>query len=282
MPDLSGVFVAGACSGITSDALTHPISTIKARLYTTNLPPGTPAPSTLAVFREVAMKEGVSKLYTGFSVTVLSAPGRAFYFGGYEVSKRAIATLAPSAKDHPLSHFLSGVAAQGSGSLVWVPMDVMKERLQVQTNSTARPYTGAFNCGRRVIMEEGVGNLYRGFWLHQALWGPFNAVFWPLFEYSKSLLPARLQNGEQGLAGTAICSLGSAALAGFVTNPMDLAKVRLQTNPQYRNTLDCVSGLVQTEGFTALWRGAGARVAWIAPNMMLTMTLFDLFSSMFI
>ena len=63
----------------------------------------------------------------------MAAPGQALYFAGYEAA-RAIGDKSA------LANFLAGGCAQLAGSLAWVPMDVIKERLQIegkiQTNET--------------------------------------------------------------------------------------------------------------------------------------------------
>ena len=121
-------------------------------------------------------------------------------------------------------------------------------------------------------------NLYRGVLLHQGLWGPFNAVFFPLYERSKRAWTEGGVGVAGGLGATAVCSLVSAAVAGLVTNPMDVVKVRLQTNPGITSARECAQLLWAHEGAGGFMRGAGARVLWISPSLMLTMTLFEAFS----
>ena len=53
-----------------------------------------------------------------------AAPAQGLYFVGYESSK----SMLPKT---PWSSFVAGVCAQLCGSVAWVPMDVVKERLQV-------------------------------------------------------------------------------------------------------------------------------------------------------
>ena len=49
---------------------------------------------------------------------------KALYFCGLEACKAVLPT-------HPAASFMAGVGAQLCGSVAWVPMDVVKERLQV-------------------------------------------------------------------------------------------------------------------------------------------------------
>jgi hypothetical protein len=254
----------------------------------------------------IAQKEGWRKLYTGFGVTVMTGPARALYFGGYEFAKVQGAKILGN--DHPFVPTAAGPFAQFCGSLLWVPMDVVKERMQVQkdfkipppsfTSPTTAPttaatsisqqqqlprYTGTLNAATRILAEEGIRSLYRGFFLHQFLWGPFNAIYWPILETLRTnLSQAHLgkkekQKGEKSLPLHLypLTALVAGAVAGGLTNPMDMIKARLQTQKQYKNAMDCFKQTVSQEGPKALFRGALARVLWISPNMMLTMTIYD-------
>jgi hypothetical protein len=88
------------------------------------------------------------------------------------------------------------------------------------------------------------------------------------------------------------CAAGGAA--SFVTSPLDMAKLRLQVQRandaasagagapaspplgfRYRNIVHGLRSIVAQEGWAALFRGAGARVAFHAPSTALTMTLFE-------
>ena len=139
--------------GFAADAITHPLSTAKARLQVQQ--PGSAGAyrSTAHALSEIVRHEGFrcglafvpsllacacrSKVYAGFGVVVAAAPARAVYFGAcvcdlrahpsvcepagaYEATKR---TLGP---DSSIVHSLAGSLAQLSGSLIWVPMDVVK------------------------------------------------------------------------------------------------------------------------------------------------------------
>lgn len=62
----------------------------------------------------------------------LTIPAHALYFSGYESSK---GFLGRHFADGPLTNFLSGFWADVMGSLIWTPMDVVKQRLQVSDRS---------------------------------------------------------------------------------------------------------------------------------------------------
>ena len=86
--------------------------------------------------------------------------------------------------------------------------------------------------------------------------------------------------------------ISSAALAGStasaITNPLDLAKVRLQVEVRshlskhapsvstHKHSLwSVLSKVYRQEGFAGLWRGAFARVLFHTPSTAITMALFE-------
>lgn len=84
-------------------------------------------------------------------VIAAAAPGQALYFAGYE----AVRALS-SDKSNGLVNFGAGVCAQLCGSLAWVPMDVVKERLQIEGQmKTNEVYSGSFNALQQIIRHEG-------------------------------------------------------------------------------------------------------------------------------
>lgn len=55
--------------------------------------------------------------------------------------------------------FISGAVAGVSEILVMYPLDVVKTRQQLATNSD---YNGTINCLRKIVKEEGFSRLYKG------------------------------------------------------------------------------------------------------------------------
>jgi hypothetical protein len=374
------VIVGGFVSGILSDAVTYPLSTVKVRLQVMSVgknvaktpiqeaaarvasttaaaaatatttaggAAATATPSVLAtasarpiptgtfsLLRHIAVNEGASRLYTGFSINLLTGPGRALYFGAYEACYKYLnqflqtsastssafggSSSSSSSKDdekrQALARGVAGPLAQLAGSLIWVPMDCCKERMQAQLSTTgssaagSQPqYRGPFNVASRVVAEEGFRALYRGFTLHQMLWGPFNALFFPMLGGMGESIEAMRQkqhcSNNSSSTGSNAASLSAlspspssssaqpyqrewwitplsaftaASIAGFLTAPLDTIKTRLQTNTQYKSGRDCVRQMLRDESWQAMWRGATTRAIWIGPNMMITVSLYEI------
>jgi solute carrier family 25 iron transporter 28/37 len=172
--------LAGAVAGAIADCFTHPLSTVKTRLQCQGamLKDGAGG-SAGGVFYKgpisgmafIARTEGFRSLYKGIGIVVAgAAPGQALYFAGYETVKRV-------GGSHPVTNFLGGVTAQICGSLAWVPMDVVKERLQIEGQiKTVETYGGSMNALKQIVAKEGFMGLYRAYWLHQLTWAPINGL----------------------------------------------------------------------------------------------------------
>lgn len=76
---------------------------------------------------------------------------------------------------------------------------------------------------RSIYQHEGIGALWRGFLLAQLVWGPYNAVYLPMWEGTKRLC-VKLSGAESveklGVHYELGSSFVSAAFAAGLTNPM--------------------------------------------------------------
>ena len=339
--------LAGAAAGALPRILTHPLDTCKARIQVR-----TPSASAklrgglIAELVHSARSEGVRSLYRGFPTAFWgAAPAGCLYFGCYEACKDALSPyVGPAGSGSAATaHLLAGLVAEAASCVLWVPIDVVKERLQVQStlwkeagagtanaNAGGAPprgksmllYRGNVDAFASIISNEGVRGLYRGYGATLLSFGPFSAIFFMLNEQFKAAWVRwsglDLQGkGPEALLYPTLCFASSGAAAGsiaaFITNPMDMAKLRLQVQrgaiaanaanaaastaaasasatansatassttfstswPQYKSLLDGMTQIVRKEGAAALFKGAFARVAFQAPTTTIAITSFE-------
>ena len=107
--------------------------------------------------------------------------------------------------DGPASHLLAGVGAEAVACVVFVPVDVVKERCQVHS------YTSSYECFRTVLKKEGPRALYRGY--APTLWsfGAFSGLYWAFYEQ------LRPSDTSVSFADALPCALGAGA-AGVVAD----------------------------------------------------------------
>jgi hypothetical protein len=158
--------VAGAASGLVARVVTYPADTVKARLQVQGaaaaaaaarhgLAPGshTAAPhytGALDAARCMLLREGPPSLYRGFGAVLLGVlPANASYFGGYELGKRLVPAGWGVGGD-----MATGAIAQLLAGAVYTPVDIIKERMQVQAiMGGAYKYRGPLDALRALLAE---------------------------------------------------------------------------------------------------------------------------------
>jgi len=100
------------------------------------------------------------------------------------------------------------------------PLDVVKQRLQLGF------YRGVFDCFQKVLKYEGVRALFVSFPTTLLMNIPYGGVMVAANESFKTVLNP---TGERNIPAFFISGAGAGALAALVTNPLDVAKTRLQT-----------------------------------------------------
>ncbi|KAL7496769.1 hypothetical protein ACHAWT_004916 [Skeletonema menzelii] len=259
----------------------------------------------------------------------IGTPGTVLYLTGYAYFRDAFSSLASNwggssgstfnnSNNKPILshgqefavHFSSGMLAEAVTCIVYVPVDVVKERMQVQSreslvshnDSLRKPqsyhYNGSLDALQQIIRTEGMKGIYRGYWATLASFGPFSALYFVFYErckvWSKEMLQKnktghanaqRMDDGDLPLHYLIACSAGAGALASWLTSPLDLAKLRLQVQrgqtaaaantiqtTQYQGMFDCLQAAYKKG---ELFRGAGARVLHFAPATTVTMTAYE-------
>jgi len=178
-------FLAGAGAGMIADSVVHPVDTVRARLQTGKTDVGT-----FRTFSQILTKEGWRALYRGFGIVVaFTTPAHALYFLGYEFGKKFLSPKTPIENKSSLVHFTSGVFAECLGSLIWTPMDVVKQRLQVKSvHNNELQYRNSFHGIVTILKQEGLIGLYRGLGASIATYAPFVGIYFVCYEKSKKII----------------------------------------------------------------------------------------------
>ncbi|KAF1804169.1 mitochondrial carrier domain-containing protein [Mucor lusitanicus] len=172
---------------------------------------------------------------------------------------------------------IAGTIGGWAQVVVGHPPDTIKVRLQTQPNPPI--YSGAMDCVRKLIKEEGPKGLYRGVMSPLAGIGFCNAVMFMANGWSRRML----QNGDEkrvlsifeiGVAG----SMAGSVMA-FLNCPIELLKVKLQTQdpkgfvnasgkhePAYKGVIDCGIRTVRAQGFGGIYRGMGITLMRDTPS----------------
>ncbi|GAX77421.1 hypothetical protein CEUSTIGMA_g4866.t1 [Chlamydomonas eustigma] len=215
--NLWSTLFAGPVAGVCSRFCVYPFDTVKARLQIQPRETGGTLQykGTADAFLKILRKDGPQGLYRGFPVAAAgSIPANMAYFGGYELGKSLLPAGMGVSGDLAV-----GAVAQMVAGMVFTPVDVIKERLQVQEliassssssssigdrlgagrtaggmkiggSSPGSPLQpglrgGTVTAVRALISERGVLGLMRGYWATNAVWIPWNMLFVAFNEQAK-------------------------------------------------------------------------------------------------
>lgn len=281
---------------------THPLDTLKAQVQVHVSRVGGAAGSE-SVALQILRQSSARSLYQGMTMAVLGAvPAGALYMSTYEWIKPGCERALPGSK--LAADFCAGMGAEAVSCVLWCPVDVVKERLQVQKDMRGLyHYDGPADAIRQVLRSEGVLGLYRAYGATLVAFGPQTAINLALFEAveqkAKEAYLRRL--GARGHAESAKdvklppwllfgCACVSGLTACLVTTPLDLAKLRMQVvragrnvkgeeaisrQPfNYRHIWDALRQIAVQEGPRALFKGAGLRCLLWVPQTAIFLSTF--------
>ncbi|KAL6175429.1 hypothetical protein ACLB2K_052070 [Fragaria x ananassa] len=293
-------FMWGGIAGAFGEGMMHPIDTVKTRIQSQAIFSASQhQKSILQMVRTVWAVDGLKGFYRGIApgVTGSLATG-ATYFGVIESTKKWIQESHPNLGGH-WAHFIAGAVGDTLGSFVYVPCEVMKQRMQVQgtkaswssamlkDNISMKPgiqmydyYTGMFQAGCSIWKEQGPRGLYAGFGSTLARDVPFAGLMVMFYEGLKDLTEygkkkyIHNQNFHinSSLEGLILGGLAG-GLSSFLTTPFDVIKTRLQVQGstlRYNGWWDALRSIWITEGAKGMFRGSIPRVTWYIPASALT------------
>jgi hypothetical protein len=312
--------LGSATAGIVSRLFTHPLDTAKARLQAptvASVNSGSSAPKTyhgvVDVLTKTFRKEGIRGWYRGFGAVIVGGtPGTMLYLCSYEIAKERLSSTKKDFSGELMVHFSSGMLAEAIACIVYVPVDVIKERLQVQRSITlaegsvagSNHYNGGMDALKKILRTEGLSGIYKGYGATMASFGPFSAIYFSLYEQFKGTTRQYLRRNSTSRDTTdpiemeeipfphlVACSATSGAIASWLTSPLDMAKLRLQIQrgnlashgpnapsnsaTSYNGMIDCLRTVFRQGGIRGLWVGAGARVLHFAPATTITMVSYE-------
>ncbi|KAF3788289.1 Solute carrier family 25 member 44 [Nymphaea thermarum] len=274
---------AGLFTGIT--VALYPVSVVKTRLQVA--PKDAVERNALSVVRSILKTEGIPGLYRGFGIVITGAiPARIIFLTSLETTKAATLKLTEqfNLSEPTQAAIANGVAGLTSSLLsqaVFVPLDVVSQKLMVQGYSGNMRYSGGLDVARRILKSDGFRGLYRGFGLSIMTYSPSSAVWWASYGSSQRyiwrdadgyLLLSRLlgyaaDNKELApkqweiVLVQATGGIIAGATASFVTTPLDTIKTRRQVMEveKRETTRQAIRRLIAEDGWKGLYRGLGPR-----------------------
>ncbi|KAK9271770.1 hypothetical protein L1049_002133 [Liquidambar formosana] len=264
---------AGLFTGVT--VALYPVSVVKTRLQVASR--DTVERNTFSVIRGILRTDGIPGLYRGFGTVITGAiPARIIFLTALETTKvAAFRMVEPFKLSEPtqaaVANGIAGMTASLFSQAVFVPIDVVSQKLMVQGYSGHAKYNGGLDVARKVLKSDGIRGFYRGFGLSVMTYSPSSAVWWASYGSSQRIIWRFLGHGTEpeGAAPSqrtimlvqATGGIIAGATASFITTPLDTIKTRLQVmGHEKRSTArQVVKGLIADDGWKGLYRGLGPR-----------------------
>ncbi|XP_034500837.1 solute carrier family 25 member 45 isoform X1 [Ailuropoda melanoleuca] len=163
------------------------------------------------------------------------------------------------------------------------PFDLIKVRLQNQTESRARPgsppprYRGPVHCAASICQEEGPRGLFRGAWALTLRDTPTLGIYFVTYEW---LCRQSAPDGQNPSSATVLVAGGFAGITSWaVATPLDVIKSRMQmAGPKhrvYRGVLDCMARSARQEGLGVFFRGLTINSARAFPVNAVTFLSYE-------
>lgn len=275
-------FIAGCLGGCAGVAVGHPFDTVKVRLQTQDFQ-NPKYRGTWHCITDTIKHESLRGLYKGMSSPMAGvAFVNAIVFGVHGNMVKHIQN-----PDSLRSQMLCGAVAGFSQSIVTSPMELVKTRVQLQTEAcvttkslscaatssstvtNCSSYTSPVDCIKKIVTTEGWRGLFRGQFITVCRDVPGFSSYFLSYEY----LSRSWASDDGSVSPAVVLAAGgfAGALSWLVTYPIDMVKSRLQADgvggvSKYRGIAHCLKSSVATEGVGVLFRGLNSSLIRAFPT----------------
>ena len=296
-----------------ADSAMHPLDTVKTKQQATSL--NIRSTAQRISFKSTLQKEGVQKgLYAGYSAAMLgSFPSTAVFFGTYEYIKTVL--IDQKQYNETLVYLLAGFSGDLVSSVIYVPSEVLKTRLQLQgkLNVGLYGYKSLRDAIYKIYKTEGIAAFFYGYKATLSRDLPFSALQFAFYEKFRqyALQVQKSNNGytdqdahkhthsafvgedeELSLVSELLTGASAGGLAGIITTPLDVMKTRIQTDNsrpgdknnfspnsqtqgQSHQILKGIRTVYQKEGLLGLFSGVGPRFVWTSIQSSIMLFLYQ-------
>ncbi|CAF0848755.1 unnamed protein product [Rotaria sp. Silwood1] len=269
-------FTLGSIAGAVGATVVYPIDLVKTRMQNqrTSIIGERLYHSSIDCFKKVIRHEGIFGLYRGLIPQLVGvAPEKAIKLTVNDFIRDRL-TLADGTIPF-WAEIIAGGCAGASQVTFTNPLEIVKIRLQVagEIHSVRRP------AASEVVRELGFRGLYKGARACFLRDIPFSAIYFPTYAHNKRRFAD--EHGYNDPKSLFISALLAGIPAAGLCTPADVVKTRLQVQARkgqtkYNGLIDAFKKIYIEEGWTAFWKGAGARMFRSSPQFGFTLLTYEL------
>jgi solute carrier family 25 protein 39/40 len=246
---------------------------------------------TVDAFVKISKTEGLSSLWAGLSPTlVLAVPTTVIYFTTYEQLRSKLSSFSTSTAINQNSgqsvptwvHLTSGGLARIWAVTIVSPLELIRTKMQSQKMRFFQVRLAL----SELIKSKGIFGLWNGYTATLLRDVPFSALYWPLYEFSKSVLcqdKSHVTFLETFLSGAA-----AGIVASTVTLPFDVIKTMKQIDMgdkdilgKGKTNLAIAREVVEKQGVRGLFSGLTPRILKVAPACAIMISSYEFCKSFF-
>jgi solute carrier family 25 S-adenosylmethionine transporter 26 len=270
--------LCGSFATALGDFLMHPLDTIKIMQQSGKVKGGL-----FQVARQIFKDSGIAGFYPGVTAYVMGdGLSGAVKFASFEVSKKWLEERTDESQ-HGMVQFLCAAGAMIACSVVLVPGEVIKTRMQAGT------IDNMFAGIASIVKNDGIAGLYQGYFSTLLRDVPYTMLELGLYENIKSSIQRynqrqqQQQNGGKGAGKDVVLSrkdeLIAAAITGgitgYLTTPLDVIKTKLMLASGGAAAPGFMAVLAETYKSREVFLGVVARVSWILPFTAFYLPVYD-------
>jgi len=172
-----------------------------------------------------------------------------------------------SKDDGYMVNFAKNIAsggAAGAMSLCFVySLDYARTKLANDLKSAKggeRQYNGLIDVYSKTLKSDGIQGLYRGFVISCVGIIAYRGCYFGFYDTLKPML----LGDDASLGASFMLGYGVTVVSGIISYPVDTIRRRMMMTSgqavKYKGSMDCAVQVLKTEGFSSLFKGAGANV----------------------
>jgi len=249
---------------------------------------------TLDAIVKISRTEGISSLWSGLSPTlVLAVPTTMIYFTAYEKLKFVISDqyvkyqqLRGVTQDAAASPMWASLTAGGLARTFAVTIVNPLELVRTKMQSQRMKLTQVRSCIKDLVKTRGIVGLWSGYTATLLRDVPFSALYWPLYEHTKTLF------GYDSFFVNFTSGAVAGSVASTVTLPFDVLKTTKQieigerdimqvSKGQARTNQQIVRDILREQGARGLFSGLTPRILKVAPACAIMISSYEFFKKSF-